>query len=482
VVAEVPVSLARILILFVLVAALGTYLYVYEIPQAEKEGQKEKLVAIDKDGVTGVTLTYPDREIELKKDDHGWRIVKPVDAPADEVVVKGVIATVSDAEVQKTLDQVPSDLAPFGLDKPTATVRLTAKDGTQTPPIAVGKNTAIGGKTYVRKDDEPKLYLTTSTVGFGLNKQVKDLRDKQIMVFQDDAVASVDEMPAGEQAVTVTRKDKDAWVVDPGNHPADPTEVRSYLSSVRAVRATDFPDDHATDLAKYGLDRPRLTVRVNSSTAGAPPLTLLLGSETTEGSQKLVYAKREDQPIVYALGDWTVRTLTKSAAQFRDKTVLGFDPARVGGVVVERKDGGGATLKRTDAGWQMDGTDKAVKPDAVTRFLDDFRDLRGSDVVAEPPGDLGRFGLDAPDLRVTLNDKDGQPLGTVVASRKDTKYYAMATGGPTVFEVRDYMYTRLDKRQSDFLDTPQTTAPTTPKVVPAEPGGDEDDGAGGDEE
>jgi len=479
------VSIPRILVLLVLVAALGAYLYVYEVPQAQKEGKKEKLAGVDKDAVTDVSLIYPDREIEVRQDGSTWRLVKPIDAPADETTVKGLIATLADAEVQKTIDDAPSDLAPFGLDKPTVTVRLTTKDGKQSPPIAVGKNTAIGGKTYVRKDDEPKLYLTSSTVGFGLNKQVKDLRDKQVLVFQDDAVQKVEIVPADAAPVVITRKDKDSWTVDPGGHPADPTEVRSYLSSLRATRATDFPDDAPKDLAPYGLDKPRLVIHVATSADGStPPLGLLLGGEKTEGSQKLVYAKRADQPTIYALGDWTFRTLTKTEGQFRDKTILGFDPGRVGQAVIERKDGGGATLKRHDTTWQLEGSDKPTKVDAATRFLDDLRDLRGSDVAAEPPGDLARFGLDAPDLRIALTDKDGQPLGTVLAAKKDAKYYGMKSGGETVFEVRDYMYTRLDKRQGDFIqsDTPSTTiAPVTPKVVPAEPEPD-DEGAGGDED
>ena len=475
-------NLRPILILLVLVAALGTYLYVYEVPQAEREGKKDKLLAVDKEAVTGVSLAYPDREIELRKDDHGWRLVKPVDAAADETVVKGLIATIADAEVQKTIDQIPPDLTPFGLDKPTVTTRLTLKSGEQTPPVSVGKNTAIGGKTYVRKGDEPKLYLTATSVGFGLNKQVKDLRDKQLLVFQDDAVKTLEVLPAGGETVLVTRKDKDAWTVDPGSHPADPTEVRSYLSSLRATRATDFPDDAPTDLSRYGLDHPRLTIRLTTSTDGAPPLVLVLGGEGTEGTQKLVYAKREDQPTVYALGDWSFRTLTKSAAQFRDKSVLGFDPARVGQFALERKDGGGASVKRTESSWQVEGTDKKPKPDAITRFLDDTRDLRGADIAAEPANALAPYGLDAPDLRLTLTDKDGQPLGTVLAAKRDAKYYAMRSGGETVFEVRDYMYTRLDKRQGDFLEgdtPPPAAAAATPKVVPAEP--DADDGADGDE-
>ena len=284
-------TLRRILVLFVLVAALGTYLWVWEVPQARREGKKEKLLAIDKDAVRAVTLTYPDRSIELRKDDDkAWRIAKPIDAPADDNVVKAVVSMLADAEVQRTLDELPPDLAPFGLDKPTVTARVTLKDGSQLPAVAVGKNTAIGGKTYVRKGDEAKLYLTTSSIGFGLNKQVKDLRDKQILTFKDEDVTRVDIAPQGAEKVTLTRKEKDAWTVDPGDHPADATEVRSYLSSLRSTRAVDFPDDAGGDLGKFGLAEPRLAVTVTVGKDGSTTQSLLVGGETTEGTQKQVYA------------------------------------------------------------------------------------------------------------------------------------------------------------------------------------------------
>jgi len=65
------VSLRRILLFLVLAAGLVTYLVVYELPQAEREATKDKLLTIDKDAITGVTLVYPDREIELAKGDKG---------------------------------------------------------------------------------------------------------------------------------------------------------------------------------------------------------------------------------------------------------------------------------------------------------------------------------------------------------------------------------------------------------------------------
>ena len=474
-------NVRRIVVLLVLVAALGTWIWVREIPQAERESKKEKLLAVDPNAVTGIALVYPDREIELRKDNAGWRLVKPADAPADDTIVKSLVATLTGAEVQKTLDEPPKDLAAFGLDKPKVVARLTLKDGAQPPPIAVGKNTAIGGKTYIRKGDEPKLYLTTSSVGYGLDKQPKDLREKQILTFKDDDVTRVEIRPEGRETVALVRKQKDAWTVDPGDHPADPTEVRSYLASLRSTRALDFPADAPTDLAQYGLGTPRLAVTVTGKD-GTGTETLLVGAEKTEGSTKQIYVKRADRPAVYAVGEWSYRTLDKGAGQFRDKTVLGFDPARVAKAVLERKDGGGATFARADGTWRIEGGgDKKPKTSAIQGFVDDVRDLRGSDVAAEPPGDLARFGLAAPDLRVTLSDKDGQPIGTVLAAKQNGKYYVMHAGGETVFEARDYMYARLDKHDRDFVETPPPPGAST-TMPPAAEGEEPADDMGGDEE
>jgi hypothetical protein len=287
--------------------------------------------------------------------------------------------------------------------------------------------------------------------------------------------------------VTIVRKEKDAWTVDPGDHPADTTEVRSYLSSLRATRAVDFPDDAPTDLAKYGLTAPRLAITVTSGANGSSAETLLLGGETTEGTQKQVYAKRADLPPVYALGDWSYKSLDKSPGQFRDKTVLGFDPARVGKAVLDRKDGA-VTLVRGEKGWQVEGADgKKPKESNIASFLEDVREIRGADIAAEPATDLKSFGLDAPDVRIALTDKEGAPIGTILAAKRGPKAYVVREGTGTVFELRDYMYARLDKHQRDFVEDPNAPTTTTPPpAANAPPPGDAEDmggeDMGGDEE
>jgi hypothetical protein len=448
--AEKRVSAVRIVVLAVLVAALGAYLWFYEVPQAAREAEKEGLVAATEDAITGLELAYPDRTITLVKDGGAWRLVKPVEAAADETVVKSMLTAVLGAKVQKSLDELPADLGAFGLATPATTIRLTAKDGT-VPPIHVGGTTKIGAKAYVRKGDEAKIYLTASTLKTSIDKQVRDLRDKQLLAFEDDDVVRVEVAKPGAPP-TVLARTGDGWTVGPGGQPADPTEVRTYLASLRTTRAVDFPDDAPADLGKYGLATPRLTVTVATGKDGATTQQLLVGAEAPGETAKQIYVKRPDRPTVFAVGEWALRSFDKDAAALRDKTVLAFDPAALGRMVLERKEGAGATFVRTaDGAWTVDGADAVkAKATAIQRLADDAKDLKGSGIAAEPPGDLARFGLAAPTLRLALADKSGQPVGTILAAKHDGKYYVMREGGPTVFETRDYMYTRLDKQARDF--------------------------------
>jgi hypothetical protein len=57
----------------------------------------------------------------------------------------------------------------------------------------------------------------------------------------------------------------------------------------------------------------------------------------------------------------------------------------------------------------------------------------------------------------------------------------MREGGPTVFETRDYMFTRLDKQARDFEQGATPTTLSSPSPPPPGGGEDADDGGGDDE-
>jgi hypothetical protein len=460
------------LLLLLVLLGLGAYVYFVEMPEAEKEAKKEKLVDFQTDDVTEIVLTYPDREVVLLKADGVWRITKPIEAEADEVTVKGILSMLNTAEVSKALEGEISDLSPYGLDKPSATVALKAGDEAL-PVVKLGKTTPVGSSAYAARGDDRKVLLTTASVRSGVDKSIKDLRNKNIFRFTDDSVRRIEVKGEGKELVLV--KSGDSWKIEsPGPYDADATTVRSYLSTLRALRATDFPDEKAS-LADYGLTTPRLTVTLTLGEGGAQQ-TLLVGGSN---EKKEVYVKNASGPVVYTVGEWVSRDLDKPVADFRDKTVLAFDKDKVKAIEVGRRDGTGYTLSRADDGqWKLEKAEAPVAQNALTQLVNDAAALKGHAIAADGVSDLGAYGLEPAAITMRVVGADGAEVGTILLGQREVEgkreYTAGRRGSDTVLLLRDYNYTRLDKSVSDLLAKP-TPAPggTAPVPPPVDLGDDE---------
>ena len=452
--------------LLVLLLGLIGYVCWVEVPKAQQEAKKKTLFEFKADDATDVSLAYDDREIVLKKSGTDWRITKPIDAAADNSSVNNLVTAIADCEVKKELTDASSDLSQYGLDKPFVTIHVKLKDK-ELPAVSVGKNAPVGFATYVQKADDKKIVLASSAFRSGMDKKVKDLRDKTIVSFDDKDVQKV-QLHGEKKDVTLAQKDGHWDIEQPGPYAADGDTVRSFLSTLRSMRAVDFPADQPTDLSTYGLDAPQLTI------------TLYLGKDNTEkrllfGKQtdkKEVYVQGSGQPTVYTVSDWVMRDVGKDVPDFRDKTVLAFDRDKLTAVEGKRKDGGHFKLVRgEDKQWRVEGETAKPVETAITQYVSDLHDLKGYEIAADHPTDLAALGLDTPVLTLTAFGEDNKAVGTVLlglrpgGAKKD--YTAMSEGGPTAFLIRDYLFTRLDKHAPDFVEkpTPASGAPT-----PASPG------------
>ena len=457
------------LVLVLLLIGLGAYVYWVEVPKSQEEAKKKTIFEFKPEEVTEVSLVYSDREIVLKKTGEDWRLTKPLDAPADPVAAKNLVNAIAEAEVKKTLDDA-SDLGQYGLDQPFAKVSVKLKDK-ELPTILVGKTTPVGYSAYAKKADEPKVLLTTSAFRSGMDKQPKDLRDKTILNFADNEVRKLDIHGEGKD-LTLVQKD-DHWTIEhPGPYAADATAMRSFLSTLRSLRAVDFPSDQPTDLSTYGLDNPRLKVTLYLGKDNAQK-DLLIGKDT---DNKQLYVQGSGQPTVYTVSDWILRDLNKNLADFRDKTLLAFDRDKATAVEVTRKDGGHFKLVRSDdKQWRLEGGPEGPPAQTViSQYIGDLHDLAGYEIAADKPSDVAQFGLDQPLLTVTVFGDQNKPVGTVLmASRQSDSakkdLTAMTQGGDTVFLVRDYLYSRLDKQPQDFIEKPKPTGAPAPELGADEP-------------
>lgn len=454
------------LILAVVFLGLGAYLYFVEFERAEQEAKPKRLFTFAADDAVKVALKFPDREIVAQKTDGTWRLTAPLEAAADETTVKNLLRAVAECEVKKTLDDVPESLAPFGLDVPKVTVTVALKDR-ELPAIKVGKTSPIGNSTYIQRADEPKVYLTNSAFQSAMDKKVKDLRDKRILDFNDDDVRRI-ALERGDQATVLVKSDGTWRIEQPAAHAADPAVVRNFLASLRALRATDFPSEDAADLKPYGLDAPRLTVALSIGADNAET-RLLVGKE---GEDKSISVKVGHRPTVFSVGEWSYRDLNKTANDFRDKTVLAFDQAAVSEIELAPAEGEPTVLVRGEGGaWSVRGADGTADAERVEQLLTGLAGLKGWEIVTDAPADLGEYGLATPQLTITLRGADAAPLGSVrfgshTPSPPATEYTAQRDGLATVFHVREFQFTQLNKQRADFLPPPPA-APAPAAGAPA---------------
>jgi hypothetical protein len=443
-------------ILALVLAILGGYLYFVEREKIAEEEKKTRLVELTPDDATAVTLTYADREIALEKTDQGWRLTKPVAAVADDVTVKNLLRAIADAEAKKTIDDPPSDLAPFGLTPPTVTVVVTAK-GQTLPALKVGKTTAVSNSTYVQRADQAKIYLTDSGFSSSMDKQPKDLRDKKIVEFKDDDITRI-ALRNPQGAIAMAKKDGVWSIEQPGTYKADPNAVRALLSTVRNLRATDFANDApaAADMATYGLTDPERELVLR---AGEGAVTLLVGKESEAG----LYVKAGDKPTVFVVGKWVSTDLNKGVNDLRDKSLLSFEPAAVTAIEVSRGDGEQFTLARADDKWSVSGVDGTPNTATIDAFVSALSRLAGNQILADAPADLGQYGLASPALTISVKGKDGAAAGTVrigmhAPNPPATEYTAKRDDMPAVFQLRDFQFKQLDKKKADFAPAPPAAA------------------------
>jgi hypothetical protein len=461
-----------------LFAVLAGYLYFVENPRHEQEAQAKKLLQFKADEVSAITLTYPDQQIVVKRTGAGWHLQKPIDVDADQTAVDNLLHAVSDAEVKRSIESAGSSLAVYGLDKPAAIVSIALSNGKSLPAIRVGKAAPVGFSAYAQLEGSSDVKLVPSVFQTGMKRDVKDLRNKTIIDFKDEDVQSL-ELATAERTIHVVR-DGDGWKIDqPTSLKADPSEVRGVLSSLRGARAEDFVDA-PTALADYGLDNPREKVAVIVGKDNSRK-ELWLGSERAKDSKNVLYVKRPDGDTVYAVGSWTWSGLNKDVGALRDKTVLPFDVASLAAIEVNRHDGQSyrlvkeasaaappatpstsATPAAREGEWKVDG-EKRSQSEAIHSLAGDLHALKGYEVAAEKPPNLAPYGLAEPSITFSLLDAAGKPIGRIlvgqVGEASTANDYAMAEGGDVVYRLRDYLYSRLDKKKEDFTEAPPSGTP-----------------------
>jgi Domain of unknown function (DUF4340) len=409
-------SRKTLLALLVLAIVGGFAYYISRQPAPQKNHQ---LFDLKPDEIAQIELRGPARDLVIQRNGPSlWRIVKPVQTPADNSIADGIANAISGLQVVDTVDENPADLANFGLENPANTVIVTTTDKRILPGIMVGSDTPVGNNSYIKTTDKPAVLLIPAGFTVAAGRTLKELRSHVLVGLTADQMNRVAVSHPDGSVIEVARKGDDWMITKPREYPADKAAVQQLLDVIVGARVAEFIEDNPQDLQKFGLARPALQFEVSGGKDNAKE-TVLIGFKQAEAGKSAVYARvaEGNQPIS-TVADYIVKAVDKSFDDLRDKTVLEFDESKVARITLI---GGPVSilLERAPGDkWNVVAEGKTVpaKLEVASSLLDQLHELKGTKIVQNPMTDPKPFGMLNPTLTATLSDHSGNPIGSIYVS------------------------------------------------------------------
>jgi len=324
-----------------------------DIDKNPEEFRDKKLTDLSNAQVRRVVLKTPAGEMELEKKDTHWDIVKPLRARADDQKVNDLISQVTSARIGQFVADDRGDLRPYGLAEPRGSVTLFDQEQKKDQKVEIGESIKVFGRedkgqtlqigsvpekekaqVYVRFAPRGAVYTLPKKIEEILNTKPADLRDNHLVRIDTNILDRITIDAPGKAKTVLARKDGNWTIASRNNAPADSGAVRRIIDTLQNERVTRFVEDVASNLPKYGLDKPQLQLTFSSfasentaeTKAGEQPFaTIAFGKEEGEN----VYARLTDEPFVVAARRALMEQISPDPLRWQDLSILKFKPEQI---------------------------------------------------------------------------------------------------------------------------------------------------------
>jgi hypothetical protein len=379
---------------------------------------------------------HPDRAIELTKSasttnaEPRWALTRPLAARADPRKVSELLADLSGLRVTDFVSESPRDIPTYQLDEPEREVTVWTGESGKT--LQIGRSsTNDPGKVYAKLKGADSIYTVPSATVQKFAVQVNDLRDAQVLAFSESDVHGI-EVLHGTDKISLVHTDA-TWRIATPVAAADDTAVQQLLRRLGGLNARQFAADVATDLDKYGLAAPTVTVSLRGE--GTNLLAqLLVGAQDVSNTVRFV--KRVDEPFVYGVETNIAAWLPANWLSLRARELADLKPDQITKLTVE-KGSGKVTLERdTDKKWKLlEPVRGVIDSDALQRLLDEFTALPAEEFVREGRDNLAEYGLDQPEATLTATVGDKSYTLVLGKTQSAERQYAFWSDPPLVFTI-----------------------------------------------
>ena len=432
------------------------YYFLIDLPSEKREKEEknrlEKVILFDSENVKAITFIKEENTVELKRlGADEWQVTAPVNAKGDSPAISDFLSFLNNLTFTRVVEESPKNLSTFGLDTPNLKVILSMNDG-KTKGIRVGENHPMGNKVYLARLNGERV-LTADITRDRLDQKVYDLRDKTILDFKTPQINKI-ELIRDKKTLTL-KKNEHSWqlIEEETTTKGNESEITNLLNTIQTARIEQFVEEQPEQLASYGLNNSKLTVKLTTLKANEP-LTLFIGEKSEHGFYAKTLSKKNifviNQSLFDALNNrQLVDFLNKSLVEFNDddlsKVTLRMDDSRVD-LIRDKKD-----LQK----WTMvKPVDMKANTATINSLLFDLKNTRIVKFIKTNAKNSKMFGMEQPEKEISLTYKNGETWTLKLGGQASNAdhYFAQRSDEETVFTLQKSSIESIFRSLYDLKD------------------------------
>ena len=158
--------------------ALAATVTIFETQKGTQPNQAETLYNFAEVDVSSFTLERQNETLTFTKTDDTWEMIEPEEAIADPSSVAFLLNIITSDTIKETITTTPNQLETYGLDEPTATIKLAVDDASHI--LTIGDADFSGTSIYVMttydvvESNPVDIYLMPKGLETGVERPVTD--------------------------------------------------------------------------------------------------------------------------------------------------------------------------------------------------------------------------------------------------------------------------------------------------------------------
>lgn len=403
--------------------ALGLFGYIYFVElggaHSPEEGsaQGRLLPEFETSTVTSVQVVRTNETISAEVINDQWQLAHPpypAQAAAIEAFVQRLAQLPRHQEIPEKDVADAGGLAPFGLEPPSAVIKIVA--GTNTMQMRVGTKTLVGDRVYVQAAGSKGVATTDASILEHLPAASAAWRNP-LLIHEGNLAFDGISITTGSRPLRLERdRASQLWrLVQPMPvRRADFGRVEYLVQQLFRARVTQFVTDNPKeDLEPFGLQPPEAELTLWSGTNAVCQLQF---GKAPASDPSQVYVRRMSHTNVVLIPRELADLVQKPYTEFRDRALLSFRPAAVHRIEA-RADEAFAVQRSEDGSWQIVEPFQAPADRQLMQlFLEDLARLEIVRFEKDVVTDFSPYGLAEPARQYTLKTSVTNSTGVTNAT------------------------------------------------------------------